>query len=240
MKKIRLDQFLVNQNLIKSRSQGNMLIKKGEILVDGIIQTKPGFLVNEENKIEIPKEIYVGRGAFKLLEALEEFSISVESLVVADIGASTGGFTQVLLKNGAMKVYAIDVGHDQLAPDLISDHRVINMEGVNVKYPIDIKELVDLAVIDLSFISLKKVILNIKNILKPQGKVVALIKPQFEVGKENLGKGGIVKSEELQRKALKEVHECFIQNGFSYKKSISSPILGKDGNKEFLSYLVLN
>lgn len=239
MEKKRLDICLNDQELVPTRSQARSLIKNGSILVNGAVVKKPGFLISTEDQIEVTEEIFVGRGALKLRRALEDFNIRVDGLVAADIGASTGGFTEILLKNGAKKVYAIDVGHDQLAKSLLSDERVINREGINVKYPIDLDELCDLAVIDLSFISLRKVIINIKNIISTKGQIIALIKPQFEVGPEKLGKNGIVKNESDRIAALEDLKNYFIELDFTICGVIDSPIQGKEGNREFLIHLRL-
>lgn len=239
MKKWRLDQFLVTSGKTKTRSQGRMLVKKGAVLVNGKIINKAGFEVLETDEIEIQEEIYVSRGAFKLKAAIEAFGVSFTDVSVADIGASTGGFTEVALNEGASRVFAIDVGHDQLAQSLLNDSRVSNLEGVNIKLPLALEEKVDIAVIDLSFISLTKVMINVKNLLKKQGEVIVLIKPQFEVGKENLGKGGVVKDDKLHQFVVDKVHGHFKDLGFKIKGTIDSPIKGKDGNKEFLSYLTL-
>ena len=198
----RIDKYMVDQKMVRTRSQARMLIKQGDVICDGQKVSKPGFLVDETSHIEIlQREIYVSRGAFKLLKAIEEFQIDFRDKIVADCGASTGGFTQVCLLNGAKKVYAIDVGHDQLDTILRSNLKVINREGVNLKYPIEIEQKVDFCVADLSFISLKQVYLNIDKILKPSGKSIVLIKPQFEAGKERVGKKGIVK-ESFQQEIL--------------------------------------
>ncbi|MDP7320641.1 MAG: TlyA family RNA methyltransferase [Bacteriovoracaceae bacterium] len=233
----RIDKYMVDQKMVRTRSQARMLIKQGDVICDGQKVSKPGFLVDETSHIEIlQREIYVSRGAFKLLKAIEEFQIDFRDKIVADCGASTGGFTQVCLLNGAKKVYAIDVGHDQLDTILRSNLKVINREGVNLKYPIEIEQKVDFCVADLSFISLKQVYLNIDKILKPSGKSIVLIKPQFEAGKERVGKKGIVK-ESFQQEILQEVLDWFKSHKFIVEKTCESPVLGKSGNKEYLALI---
>lgn len=234
--KERLDKILVDKNLVKTRSQAKSLIEKGDVLVNGKRKTKAGELFSPDEEFNITSKIYVGRGAFKLEKALEIFSISVKDLTILDVGASTGGFTQVLLENGAKKVFAIDVGRDQLDPDLRADPRVINLEGVNIK-DLDLTEFSDGAVIDLSFISVTKVLAKVKSLLKPETFVIILVKPQFEVGIERLPKDGVVKDRGLQETVLREIETFSRSLGFNVLGSIDSPIEGKLGNREFLTYL---
>jgi 23S rRNA (cytidine1920-2'-O)/16S rRNA (cytidine1409-2'-O)-methyltransferase len=182
--------------------------------------------------------LYVSRGAYKLEKAFLEFNIDVKGLVVADVGASTGGFTQVCLEAGADKVYAIDVGHDQLSELLKNDSRVENLEGTNIKFPLVLEEKVDLCVVDLSFISIKLVFQNIYNLLKSGGSAIVLIKPQFEAGRERMGKQGLI-SDEVRVVVLEEVKEWFKENNFDIQTIIESPIKGnKSGNIEYLSLIV--
>ena len=233
----RLDKAMLSRDLVRTRSQARMLIEQGDVLVNGKQATKPGLVVKEEDQVEISgRNLYVGRGAYKLEKALEEFELDFTNYVVADVGASTGGFTEVSLKNGASKVYAIDVGHGQLADILKNDERVINLEGVNAKYPIDIKEKVDAVVMDLSFISLRSVLKNALNLLRPQGIAVVLIKPQFEAGPERVGKNGIVK-ESVAKSVLNETLDWIRKENILIENVINSPITGKTGNKEFLALL---
>ncbi|MBY0415973.1 MAG: TlyA family RNA methyltransferase, partial [Bdellovibrionales bacterium] len=187
--------------------------------------------------LEVRKEVqYVSRGAHKIEGALARFQLEVVGLTIADVGASTGGFTDYVLKSGAKKVYCLDVGHDQLAESLRNDPRVENHEGVNIKFPFEIKEKVDLAVVDLSFISIKLVLKNIFDLVKPDGNIVALIKPQFEVGQTGLDNNGIVKSEGHRLVMLHELKEWCKAQGFVLVDQCESPILGKNGNKEYFFY----
>jgi 23S rRNA (cytidine1920-2'-O)/16S rRNA (cytidine1409-2'-O)-methyltransferase len=199
--KQRLDSLLVSQMLVPSREQASRLILAGRVKVDGVLTDKPGKLVSSGVIAEIiqPECQYASRGGEKLAPALEAFGLSCSGWVVMDVGASTGGFTDCVLQRGAQRVYAIDVGYGQLDWRLRSDPRVIVMDRLNVRYlrPEDIPELVDLIVIDVSFISLKMVWPAILPVLKPQGYLVALIKPQFEVGKGQVGRGGIVRDEKF-------------------------------------------
>lgn len=236
----RLDKELVERGLLKTRSQASMLIKQGDILVNGKPASKAGMSVTAQDEIEVKtRDLYVGRGAFKLIHAIKEFDLDFSNKVVADCGASTGGFTQVALQNKALKVYAIDVGRDQLDEILRKNSSVINMEGVNLKEELDLPEKVDICVVDLSFISLKLTFSNIAKFLKPGGYAVVLIKPQFEAGRERIGKGGIVKEEDVSNIKL-EMEEWFENQNYKVEKIIDSPIRGKDGNKEFLALIYLN
>ncbi len=236
--KKRLDSFLVSRQLVPSREQASRLILAGRVKLDGVISDKPGKLVGSKAAVEIiqPECQYVSRGGEKLASALEGFQLSCVGWVVVDVGASTGGFTDCVLQRGAKRVYAIDVGYGQLDWRLRTDPRVVIMDRVNIRYlePHEIPELADLVVIDVSFISLKMVWSAILPILKCRGYLVALIKPQFEVGKGQVGRGGIVRDESL-REAVKDQF-------LDYAKSLSlevvglidSPVLGKKGNKEML------
>lgn len=235
MKK-RLDILLHESGLVATRAQATMIIKKSGVYCDNVIQNKPGVKFDENVSLRLVEaELYVSRGAYKLIAALDEFQLNPKSLVCADIGASTGGFTEVLLQRGASRVYALDVGHDQLAQSLRDDERVINLEGVNAKYPIELPEKVDLIVSDLSHISMLKVLPEALKILKNPSKVIWLIKPQFEAGRERIGKGGIVDIK-FHLEILKEVIEGINSFGAVNLKMIDSPILGKKGNKEYLAY----
>ena len=230
----RIDKFMLQTGMVKSRSQASMLIRQGDVLCNGKVVTKTGMPVSESDRIEIKqRSLYVSRGAFKLLKAIEEFDLDFSGKIIADCGASTGGFTQISLQAGAQKVYAIDVGHDQLDSLLLNDSRVINIEGVNLKHSYELPEKVDFCVTDISFISITKVFPTIFSFLKDGGKVVALLKPQFEAGKERLGKGGIVKPEYISQ-IKNEAQAWFRKNGFEIEKECESPVRGKEGNKEFL------
>lgn len=233
--KERADKVLADRGLVSSRSQAKSLIEKGDVLVNGKPIKKSGELIEIDSQIEISAPLYVGRGAFKLEKALQEFNIKVDSLVAVDIGASTGGFTEVLLMNGARKVYAIDVGHDQLAQKLRDDSRVINMEGTNIRDLEGLDEKAELAVMDLSFISITKVLESTSKLLTSNGKLIALIKPQFEAGIERLPKDGVIKDDKVRQDILNEVISFAQKNGWIHHQTILSPIEGKSGNTEFLS-----
>jgi 23S rRNA (cytidine1920-2'-O)/16S rRNA (cytidine1409-2'-O)-methyltransferase len=236
MKKDRVDKMLVECKLTKTRSQALLLIEEGVVFYRGQQVLKASMTV-EEIGLEVRKEIqYVSRGAHKIEGALARFQVEVKQLVVADVGASTGGFTDYVLHQGAQKVYCIDVGHDQLAESLKNDPRVKNFEGVNIKNPFTLDEKVDLAVVDLSFISLKLVLKNIFDLVKDNGKIIALVKPQFEVGPSGLDQNGIVKSEGHRLVMLHELKEWCKTQGFSIADQCESPILGKNGNKEYFFY----
>ncbi|MGE3610412.1 MAG: TlyA family RNA methyltransferase [Bacteriovoracaceae bacterium] len=234
--KERVDKVLTDRNLVASRSQAKSLIEKGDVEVNGVIIKKAGELIDVDAEITINAPLFVGRGAFKLEKALKEFEVEVNGKICLDIGASTGGFTEVLLLNGAEKVYAIDVGHDQLAKKLREDSRVHNLEGTNIRELHSLPELADGAVMDLSFISITKVLQQTANLLKPSGFLIALVKPQFEAGVDRLPKDGVVKDEKIRKQILDEVVSFATQNGWKHLKTIESPIEGKTGNKEYLCY----
>ena len=236
--KQRLDSLLVSRELVPSREKASRLILAGRVKVDGLVRDKPGKLVPSEVEVEIvqPKCQYASRGGEKLAPALDAFGLSCSGLVVMDVGASTGGFTDCVLQRGAERVYAIDVGYGQLDWHLRSDSRVIVMDRMNIRYlcPDDIPELVDLVVIDVSFISLKIVWPVILPMLKPQGYLVALIKPQFEVGKGQVDRGGIVRDEQLREAVKNQFVDYAKLLSLDLVGLIDSPVLGKKGNKEIL------
>jgi 23S rRNA (cytidine1920-2'-O)/16S rRNA (cytidine1409-2'-O)-methyltransferase len=238
--KLRLDRLLVDRGLVESRERGHALILAGQVLVNGQKVDKAGSLVPEDADIRIIGEQlrYVSRGGLKLEAALKEFNVAVEGKTALDVGASTGGFTDCLLQQGAKKVYAVDVGYGQLAWKLRQDPRVVLIERTNIREiaPSLIPERIEITVIDVSFISLEKVIPSILQFLKPEAGVIALIKPQFEVGKGQVGKGGIVRDEEARRAAVDRVESFFRDMGFEVKGVIPSPITGQDGNVEYLIY----
>jgi 23S rRNA (cytidine1920-2'-O)/16S rRNA (cytidine1409-2'-O)-methyltransferase len=234
--KERADKVLTERGLVASRSQAKSLIEKGDVTANGRVLTKAGELIEDNCSIEISTPLFVGRGAFKLEKALIEFNVSPKEFICLDVGASTGGFTEVLLLNGAKLVYAIDVGHGQLALKFKNDERVVNLEGTNIRELIELPHKADLAVMDLSFISVTKVLANVAGLLKEEGQLIALIKPQFEIGKELLPKDGVVKDTTIREQALNQVNDFAIQNGWRLLKSIPSPIEGKTGNVEYLSH----
>lgn len=241
--KERLDALLVNRGLFESRAKAQAAIMAGQVLVNEQKIDKPGTQVKPEVTIRLlgDKLRYVSRGGLKLEKALQIFPISVEGKVVADIGASTGGFTDCALQNGAAKVYAIDVGYGQLAWKLRSDERVINMERTNVRYleAKDLPEQVDAATIDVAFISLDKILPAVHKILKPEGFVVALIKPQFEAGRENVGKKGVVRDAKVHQEVINNVIAFAKAEGFGIAGLDFSPIKGPEGNIEYLLHLTL-
>lgn len=241
MKKQRLDVALVERGLVDSRARAQSLIMARRVLVNGQFVDKAGANVLADDALAIAEleHPWVGRGGMKLAGALKSFEINVNGKVCADIGASTGGFTDVMLKSGANKVYAIDVGHGQLDVSLRNDPRVINREKTNARYlqAENFDEPIDFVSIDVSFISLKLILPAVVNFLR--GELVALIKPQFEVGKHEVGKGGIVRDEEKRQAAVDGVVSCATELGFDVKGVIESPIKGAEGNVEYLMFAVL-
>lgn len=237
-KKLRLDLLLVQRNLASSRNHAQALIMEGVVYVNGQKVDKAGTAIKTDVEINVKDSglKYVGRGGLKLEGALKYFDIEVKDKIALDIGASTGGFTDCLLQNGAQKVYAVDVGYGQLDWKLRNDERVILMEKVNARHMSidDIAEKVDLIVIDVSFISLTKIIPNSIQYLKPKGIIIALIKPQFEVGKGEVGKGGIVRDKSKHTEVVEKITEHLIEHKFRINGVLPSPILGAEGNKEFL------
>ena len=232
----RIDKVMVTREMVTTRSQARMLIEQGDVYCNQKLVTKSGLKVDEHDTIEIRnRSLFVSRGAYKLEKALNQFNIDPTNMIVADVGASTGGFTQLMLQRGASKVYAIDVGHDQLAAALREDPRVVNMEGTNIKYPLELPELVDICVIDLSFISIRQVFKNIDALLRPEGQAVILIKPQFEAGRERLGKNGLIKDDAVREEVLKEVLDWFKEHSYNLTEVDLSPIQGKTGNTEYLA-----
>lgn len=236
--KERADKVLADLKLVASRSQAKSLIEKGDVVVNGVVLKKASELIGLDAKIEINAPLFVGRGAFKLEKAMEVFKLEVKDHIMLDVGASTGGFTEVLLLSGAAKVYAIDVGHDQLALKLKDDPRVINLEGTNIKDLSSLPELADGAVMDLSFISITKVLAQVRNLMKEGAPLMALVKPQFEAGLHRLPKDGVIKDENTRQDILKEVICFATSNGWIHKQTADSPIQGKNGNTEYLVYLV--
>lgn len=241
MPKRRLDNLLLERGIVQSRERAKGLILSGDVRVNGNPVNKAGTLIDEDAEIELTgKDIpYVSRGGLKLEKAIKEFDINLKDKVAVDVGASTGGFTDCLLQSGTKKVYAVDVGYGQLAWKLRKDPRVVVIERKNIRYlkPPDIGELVDIATIDVSFISLKLVLPVVKNLLKENGEIIALIKPQFEVGKSEVGKGGIVRETEKHERVISEIKSFAIDLGFKVLNVTESPIVGQKGNVEFLIYL---
>lgn len=240
MTKKRIDSLLVDRGMVESRAKAQSLIMAGEVSADGRVVIKAGTLVNEDVVLSIAETSpFVGRGGLKLEHALKNFGIDVSLMVAADIGASTGGFTDCLLQRGASRVYAIDVGYGQLDYRLRKDPRVVVMERVNARYGVDIPEKVDIAVIDVSFISVEKIIPAISGVLKDNGSIIVLVKPQFEAKREEVGKGGIIKSPEVHARILARFIRWAVENKYRLKNLTASPVEGASGNREFLVILKL-
>lgn len=238
--KVRLDRLLADRGLVESREKGQALIIAGQTLVDGRKIEKAGTLVPRDAEIRIIGEQmpYVSRGGLKLEAALREFAVEVRGKAALDVGASTGGFTDCLLQHGARIVFAVDVGYGQLAWKLRQDARVVAIERANIRVldPALLPVPVDVAVIDVSFISLEKVLPAIAPFLAPGAELVALIKPQFEVGKGEVGKGGIVRDRTARQKAVERIRGFVSGLGWSVKGTMESPITGQEGNVEYLLY----
>jgi 23S rRNA (cytidine1920-2'-O)/16S rRNA (cytidine1409-2'-O)-methyltransferase len=240
-KKMRIDLLLAEQGRFPSREQAQRAVMAGLVFYDGRLIDKPGAAVAPGGDIQVKGDPcpYVSRGGLKLESALTEFGIDVAGKVALDSGASTGGFTQCLLSHGAAKVYAVDVGYGQLAWELRQDERVRVIERTNLRYlaPEVLGELVSFVTLDLSFISLGKVLGAVGTLLSPGGEVLALVKPQFEAGREQVGKGGIVKDAAVQALCLERVSAAACSLGFQVKGVTHSPIRGADGNIEFFMWL---
>ncbi len=239
--KVRLDQLLVERGLAPSRAQAQALILAGRVLVEGAAAAKAGTMVPNEAAValkEAPR--FVSRGGEKLAAALTHFQVSPAGKVALDAGASTGGFTHVLLLGGAQKVYAVDVGYGQLDASLRGDPRVVALERQNLRLLSReaVPEPVDLATLDLSFISLTLVLPRVRELLQPGGEVLALVKPQFEVGKGKVGKGGVVRDPKLQLEAVAKVAAAAAALGFRVSPAFASPLKGPKGNQEYFLYLV--
>jgi len=238
--KRRIDSLIVDRGLVESLAKAQALIMAGKVVVDGKATIKRGTLVTEEAVITILEPLpFVGRGGIKLDYALDQFQLDVSSKVVADVGASTGGFTDCLLKRGASRVYAIDVGYGQLDDRLRRDNLVVVMDRVNARYPIPLPVKVDLATIDVSFISVEKVIPSVVKLLNDNGYLLVLIKPQFEARREEVGKGGVIKQPVVHATVLGRFIAWVIEHGFRLGGLVASPILGASGNKEFFVLLRL-
>ena len=239
--KTRIDVLLATKGYFPSREKAKAAIMAGEVFVDGRIFDKPGMSVDEDAEIVVKNDTcpYVSRGGLKLEKAINEFQIDLEDLVCMDIGASTGGFTDCMLQNGARKVYAIDVGYGQLDYKLRTDSRVVNIEKCNFRY-LDsslIEDPIDFASIDVSFISLKHIFPVLTNLLSDTGKVCALIKPQFEAGREQVGKNGIIRDKDVQKEVIENVLTYGVESGLFGMDLSFSPITGAKGNIEYLLYL---
>ncbi len=240
---MRLDKYLHENGMTESRTQASELVKQGAVKVNGKIVNKASFNIEEYDDVAVDTSAicpYVSRGGIKLAFALDSFSIDVNGMICLDIGASTGGFTDCLLRRGAKKVYAVDSGTSQLHHKLRADDRVISLENKNARYlsKFDIGELADIVVMDVSFISQTKLYPSLISLIKNDGVLVSLIKPQFEVGKSGLDKGGIVKDEKKRLSAVKAVIESARLYGLNCINTVQSPIKGGDGNTEYLSFFI--
>ncbi len=241
MSKIRLDQLIFEKGFAESREKAKALIMSGCVFLDGQRADKPGMSVSPDTEPEVHKKelAFVSRGGYKLDKAIRVFGIDPEGKRCIDCGASTGGFTDVLLQHGAEKVYAVDVGYGQLAWTLRNDPRVINLERTNLRYVTkeQIPDLLDLAVCDVSFISLRLVMPAVAPLLKPDAEIMCLIKPQFEAGRELVGKKGVVRDAAVHEQVIRTVLEFMPSIGFSVQGLDYSPITGPEGNIEFLLYM---
>lgn len=239
---MRLDAYLTDKKLVKSRERAKELIKKGGVTVNGRNISKPAAEVSDDDEVCVIGETlkYVGRGGLKLEKALEVFKISVKDRKCIDFGASTGGFTDCMLQNGASTVYAVDVGHDQLDKALADDPRVINMEGTNIKTVTEesFNGRADFICCDVSFISLRLVIPRIASVLHENGEAAVLVKPQFECGRSDIGKKGIVRSEKVHIRVLNEIQIAFDSAGMTADMLDYSPVCGGDGNIEYIVHAV--
>ena len=238
----RVDTLLVNRGLVASRTRARALIEAGKVYADGVQVSKASAPVSGSVELEVRdhEPAYVSRGGHKLAGALRDLSLDPAGLVVADIGASTGGFTDCVLRAGALRVYAVDVGHGQLAPALASDPRVVSIEHTNARYlsAQSLPERVDLVLVDASFISLTKLLPALATIMKPGARLLALVKPQFEVGPEHVGKG-VVWSDELRTQALQGVIESAREMGLSCAGHADSQLQGPEGNREIFALFSL-
>ncbi|MCH5353566.1 MAG: TlyA family RNA methyltransferase [Acutalibacter sp.] len=240
MKK-RLDILAVEQGLAESREKAKAVIMAGLVYADNQKADKPGDLFPEDVHLELRGKglKYVSRGGLKLEKAMEEFGLTLEGLTCMDIGASTGGFTDCMLQNGAVKIYAVDVGYGQLAWKLRTEEHVVNLERTNARYLTreQIPEPIDFCSVDVSFISLTLILPALKNLLSADGRAVCLIKPQFEAGREKVGKKGVVRDKAVHREVIEKIQDFALQSGFSVLGLTFSPVKGPEGNIEYLIYL---
>ena len=239
--KERLDVLLVNRNLAESREKAKAIIMSGIVYVDGQKEDKAGTMFEDTVSVEVRGHTlaYVSRGGLKLEKAMTHFGVTLNGKICMDVGASTGGFTDCMLQNGAVKVYSVDVGHGQLAWKLRNDERVVCMEKTNIRYvtPEDIPDRIQFASIDVSFISLTKVLGPVKELLTEDGQIVCLIKPQFEAGREKVGKKGVVREKSTHLEVIESVIAFAKSIGFGIRNLEFSPIKGPEGNIEYLLYL---
>ncbi len=243
MSKERVDILLVQRGLAASRKRAGALILAGKVVCGNHLIEKAGSRVDSNAELRLKGEDipFVGRGGLKLEAALKAFQVDINDRVAIDVGASTGGFSDCLLQYGARRVYALDVGYGQLAWSLRCDDRIVVMERTNIRHSVkaDFPDLLELAVMDLSFISLTKVLPVVAALLQPDAPIIALVKPQFEVGKGEVGKGGVVREEVKRRAALEMVCNFAETHGFIHHQTITSPVLGQKGNVEYLIFLTV-
>jgi len=239
--KERLDKILVDSGLVKSRERAKALIMEGAVLVDGVAVTKAGAMINSDSSVSLKKEDmpYVSRGGLKLKAAIDFFNIDLKDKTAMDVGSSTGGFTDCMLQMGAKKVYCIDVGYGQIAWSLRNNPRVVLLERTNVRYleKEKIPDVIDIVTADVSFISLTQVIPGVAEFLKDGGEILALVKPQFEVGKGEVGKGGIVREEEKRLQAVESVRISLEDIRLQTAGMFQSPVTGQKGNIEYFLYM---
>ena len=239
--KERLDVLLVKRGLAPSREKAKAIIMSGIVFVDNVREDKAGTSFDEKVNIEVRGKTlkYVSRGGLKLEKAMDKFGVCVDHKICMDVGASTGGFTDCMLQNGAVKVYSVDVGHGQLAWKLVQDDRVVCMDRTNIRYVTqdDIDDVIEFASIDVSFISLTKVLLPVRELLSENGQIVCLIKPQFEAGRENVGKKGVVRDKKVHTQVIEMVIKYAKSIGFGIINLDFSPVKGPEGNIEYLLYL---
>jgi len=234
MAKQRADVLLVERGLAESREKARSLLLAGQVRLGDRVIDKPGMLLPQDAELRVlARTPYVSRGGVKLAHALDVFRVDVADAVAVDVGASTGGFTDCLLQRGARKVYALDVGRGQIDYRLRTDQRVVVIEGVNARYPLALPEQVDVATVDVSFISLTLVLPNVLSAVKPGGLVVALVKPQFEAGRGQVQRGGLVKDPAIHAEVLGRIILWIVEHGARLRGLTSSPIPGGDGNREF-------
>jgi 23S rRNA (cytidine1920-2'-O)/16S rRNA (cytidine1409-2'-O)-methyltransferase len=238
MQKTRLDILLVDRGLAESRQKAQSLIMAGQVLVDDHVVDKPGKRVPEDVHVTVREGLqYVSRGGIKLEHALSRFRVDVTEKIVADVGASTGGFTDCLLQQGARRVYAIDVGYGQLAWRLRQDPRVVVLERTNIRHLHSLPDPIEVGTVDVAFISLSLVFPPVMELLQPEGEIVALVKPQFEAGREQVGRGGVVKDPDVHRAVLEKVATSAMAAGLRVRGLVPSPIKGPSGNLEFFLHL---
>jgi 23S rRNA (cytidine1920-2'-O)/16S rRNA (cytidine1409-2'-O)-methyltransferase len=239
--KVRVDKVLVERGIVPSREKARALIMAGKVLVDGGRMDKPGSRINVDAQLQLQEgdSVYVSRGGEKIEGALKAFGVDPKGMIVMDVGASTGGFTDCILQKGAKKVYAVDVGYGQLAWRLQKDARVVNLERRNIRYlpREEIQEEIDLILIDTSFISIEKFLPHLLGFLKRGGMILSLIKPQFEVGKGEVGRGGVVRDKTLHEKVIDRISNFSRGLGLTILGITESPLLGPKGNREFFIYL---